>query len=249
MAMTLTPTGYRLNAINRAFYLTTAANFDESRGRPWPGWDRVLEHVVAPVDGPLRVLDVGCGNGRFGRFLAKRLRDPVIYHGIDSSQALLTRAKADLATYERITPLLELRDVIETPLPVGAHDVVAAFGVLHHVPGDDFRRAWLRQLAERVAPGGVLAFSAWCFYEFERFRARIVPFPDDLRAEPHDYLLDWRRGHAPNAALRYCHYINEAEHSALVTATGLTEIARYRADGHTGNVNRYSLLRRNEETP
>jgi hypothetical protein len=122
--------------------------------------------------------------------------------------------------------------------------MVAVFGVLHHIPGADFRRQWVGQLAANVAPGGLLALSAWCFYEYGRFRARCVPFPADVHAEPHDYLLDWRRGHQPNAALRYCHYVDEAEHHALVSATGLLEIARYRADGHTGDVNRYSLLKK-----
>ncbi len=118
---------------------------------------------------------------------------------------------------------------------------MALFGVLHHVPGSEQRRAFMQTLAQRVAPGGYLAFAAWCFYEYERFRARIVPWPDDLEVEPHDYLLDWRRG---ERALRYCHYVDETEHADLIAATGLTEITTYRADGRTNDINRYSLLRR-----
>jgi hypothetical protein len=83
----------------------------------------------------------------------------------------------------------------------------------------------------------------WRFYEYERFRERIVPWPADLqeRVERHDYLLDWRRG---ERALRYCHYVDDAEHAELVAAAGLAEVEIYRADGFTGEVNRYSILQK-----
>jgi SAM-dependent methyltransferase len=136
---------------------------------------------------------------------------------------------------------LELRDVVENPPDHGKYDLVALFGVLHHVPGSQQRREFMRTLAQRVAPGGYLAFAAWRFYDFARFRERISAWPDDLEVEPGDYLLDWRRG---VHALRYCHYVDDAEHSDLIVATGLTEIITYRADGRTNDVNRYSLLRR-----
>ncbi len=45
----------------------------------------------------------------------------------------------------------------------------------------------------------------------------------------------WRR---ETPALRYCHYVDDAEHSALVAATGLTEVVTFRADGETGDMNR-----------
>ena len=87
-------------------------------------------------------------------------------------------------------------------------------------------------------PGGCLALATWRFYERERFRKRIVPWPDDFAVERHDYLLDWRRG---ERALRYCHYIDDEEHAQLIEAAGLPVIDDYRADG---GLNRYTLLRR-----
>ena len=89
----------------------------------------------------------------------------------------------------------------------------------------------------------MLAFACWRFYEYARFQERIPPWPDDLakQVETGDHLLDWRQG---ERALRYCHYVDDAEHAALVDATGLVEIETYRADGRPGDANRYSLLRR-----
>jgi SAM-dependent methyltransferase len=224
----------RLNQLNREFYRTTAAQFDESRSEPWPGWNNLLPYLKTP----LSVLDVGCGNGRFGVFLAQTLGTNLSYCGVDNNPVLLQHARESLS---RIETRLENRDVIEYPPDTGEFDLVVLFGMLHHIPGSTSRRTFMQILAQRVAPGGIFAFAVWRFYDYERFRERIVPWPVDIQVEPHDYLLDWRRG---TSALRYCHYVNETEHADLITATGLTEVITYRSDGRTNDMNRYSLLRR-----
>lgn len=228
------PTIQRLNQINRNFYAAVADSFDESRQQAWPGWER-LSAYLAPA---LSVLDVGCGNGRFGVYLAQKFGGAVRYHGMDSSPALLDRAREALAGIEA---QLEQRDIVENPPDTGAYDLVVLFGVLHHVPGVDQRQQLMATLAQRVAPEGLLAFACWRFYEYERFRQRIVPWPPDFAVEPHDYLLDWRRG---TMALRYCHYVDDAEHAALIASTGLIEVVTYRADGYAGDTNCYSILRK-----
>lgn len=232
----------QLNAINRAFYETTADEFDQTRGTAWPGWERLLAYLL-PSESALSVLDVGCGNGRFGLFLGEKFSGEIHYHGIDNNAALLAHARDSLAGLTHLRLMLEQRDVVEQPPDEGEYDLVGVFGVLHHIPGAAQRRNFVRMLAERVKPGGLLAMATWRFYEFERFRARVVPWPDDLHdhVEAHDYLLDWRRG---AVVLRYCHYVDDAEQAALIEASGLRELITYRADGYTGTVNSYSLLGR-----
>jgi SAM-dependent methyltransferase len=227
----------QLNAINRNFYASVSEDFHATRGRSWPGWLRVLPHVTAP----LRLLDVGCGNGRFGVFLAEHSLLPLVYLGLDSSAALLAHARDALAAFSSVQADLRLCDVIFDAIPDAPSDLVALFGILHHVPGSTRRQALMRACAERVVPGGLLVFACWRFYEFARFRERIVAWEPGFAVEAGDYLLDWRRG---KRALRYCHYVDDAEHAELVRATGLEEIDSYRADGESGDVNRYSILRR-----
>src|SRR5690349_758474 len=82
----------RLNQINREFYRITADSFDQSRQHAWAGWEQLLEYLKPP----LSVLDVGCGNGRFGLFLAEALSGDILYLGVDSSPILLERAKQAL---------------------------------------------------------------------------------------------------------------------------------------------------------
>lgn len=227
-----------LNQINRDFYATTATEFDATRGRAWVGWERLLSEISLPIES---ILDVGCGNGRFGVFMAEHQTQAFRYHGADNNPKLLDFARHTLTDYSQIDVTLSEQDAILGELPAGDYDLVALFGVIHHVPGYEQRQAFMRALASRVKSNGYLVFAAWRFYEQARFKKRIVAWDDDLTVEQHDYLLDWRRG---ERALRYCHYVDDAEHADLIQATGLTLIADYRADGSTNDLNRYSVLGR-----
>jgi 2-polyprenyl-3-methyl-5-hydroxy-6-metoxy-1,4-benzoquinol methylase len=134
---------------------------------------------------------------------------------------------------------LEERDIVEHPPETGTYDLVALFGLLHHIPGAERRLTLVKTLAERVTPHGLLVFTCWRFYEYSRFRERIVPLPEDLSAEAGDYLLDWRRG---THALRYCHYVDDEELERLIEATHLQPVLQYRADGQSDDMNLYVIL-------
>jgi len=233
----------RLNSINRLFYQTTADEFDATRGRPWPGWAEILPYIQREHNGEtFSVLDVGCGNGRFGAYLADELKLEIDYHGIDNNPTLLDHAEKTLRDAPGMAYTLEQRDVVLSPPEIGEFDLVAAFGLLHHIPGNANRQTFVQQLAQRVRPGGILAFACWRFYDYERFRKRLIDWPEDLanEIEAGDYLLDWRRG---DVAWRYCHHVDDAEHAQLIRASGLDDIHTYRADGADNQTNQYSLLK------
>ncbi len=93
------------------------------------------------------VADLGCGNGRLGRFV---IPDAASYVGVDLSEALLAfkvperdRSRADLvrASIEQL-PLLE-----------ASADIVLCWGALHHV--GDYRAA-MAEIERVLRPGGTL---------------------------------------------------------------------------------------------
>ncbi|MDH3211000.1 MAG: class I SAM-dependent methyltransferase [Myxococcales bacterium] len=240
-----------LNAINRSFYREQAAEFSATRESPWPGWTPLLELVGEHVrEAPLDVLDVGCGNGRFAAFLAERGAAFTCF-GIDASAPLLEHARArglppGTATW-RLGDFLE--GPLEAHLPAQRFDLVVLFGVLHHVPGRQRRLALLRALGRRLRPGGLLALTAWQFEAFRRFRDRLLSWEaynrsatepiDPAQLERGDHLLPWRRGRG----LRFCHFADDAEMEGLLGEAALEAVERYRADGRSGDLNRYFVVR------
>jgi SAM-dependent methyltransferase len=242
----------QLDAINRSFYAELAEEFSRTRSRPWPGWERLIEKLPEP--GPsAAVLDVGCGNGRFANFLEERWQCAHHYLGIDSSEALLEIARRRAPRRERIR--FARCDVVngdlDRDLPPGPFDLIGLFGILHHVPGVDRRGELVEKLARRLAPGGHLALASWRFGAFERFRRRILSWEDynrDAKApvdashlEPGDHLLRWGgEGDPP----RYCHFADAEELDRLLAGLCLECVDSFHADGASGDLNHYRLLRR-----
>jgi tRNA (uracil-5-)-methyltransferase TRM9 len=245
-----------LNAINRSFYRDAAAEFSATRRDPWPGWDRLPPLVEEHLSGrDLRVLDVGCGNGRFAAFLAGALPAACAslrYCGIDLSPPLLDAVRARHLPFAEVET--RLADVVEMPieehLGAGRFSLIAVFGVLHHVASERRRRQLLRSLAGRLEPGGLLALAIWRFEASLRFRGRLRPWeewnatapePIDLaQLEAGDHLLPWGED---GSRVRYCHFADDAETERLVRAASLSVAATYTSDGREGNLNRYFVLR------
>jgi SAM-dependent methyltransferase len=138
--------------------------------------------------------------------------------------------------------------------------VIVVFGVLHHIPGLDGRLRLLRELSQKLRPGGVLALSFWQFAREKRFQNRIVswssleqlglPRVDSNQLEEGDFLLLWgpRDGSGPDGhgpfAVRFCHHANDSEVDQLITRLDLAVEDSYRSDGASNALNRYEVLRR-----
>ncbi len=238
-----------LNGINRRFNRERASEFSATRERPWRGWEALQERCFSRLPASPRVLDVGCGNGRFARFLGAKA---ACYVGVDQSPLAIAEARRRLGESE--TRRFVEHDFVTAgwPLPpeiaTDVFDLIVLFGVMHHVPGREMRRALLGALGGRLVPGGLLAFAIWRFDEVERFRRKLVPWPVFLEAtglsldtnelEPGDHIMTWG-GEPPG--YRYCHAMGEDELSSLVETASLETVTVF--DGDDG-LNRYVVLER-----
>jgi len=146
---------------------------DFYEGRPFPGYapgddastliDRArrsafLVGLDAAVRPDARVLDCGCGTGQVAAWLALRgARRSVV--GLDGCRASLRAADGFRARVALANLQFVRGDLFALPLARGAFDVVHCRGVIHHTA-----RPYeaLREVAARVAPGGLLVLG---FYE------------------------------------------------------------------------------------
>jgi tRNA (uracil-5-)-methyltransferase TRM9 len=234
-----------LSALNHAFYEAIAPEWSESRRHAWPGFSRVLQLCASA---PLRVLDVGAGDGRFAAFLHAQPALKVAYLGVDASERLLATARARALGPE---VRFERADFIadEAALPEGSWSLVVLLGVLHHVPSFELRARLLRQLAQRTAAGGLLAVTFWRLDRDPRFAQRVRSWShaaqpiDEADLEPGDTLLGWG---AAERAVRYCHFPDARETEALIAAAGLPVVARFEADGRGDALNEYVVFSRRQ---
>ncbi|MEM1183303.1 MAG: class I SAM-dependent methyltransferase, partial [Acidobacteriota bacterium] len=212
-----------LIALSHRFYERDAQTFDATRRRPWPGWHQVLEAWLqrGPLKRPMRVLDAGCGNGRFGHFLAAQSDLDIAYTGVDSSQGLVTAARAS-AGFPSYFVVQEIESWLESRGPgEPAFDLIVIFGVLHHIPGRDRRRRIMGTLAQLLAPGGLLAATWWMLHQSPRIEQLRLPWHTAPEIEPSqlemgDTLLSWQ-----GQGVRYCHFPAQEELESFLELPGL----------------------------
>lgn len=97
------------DATNR-FYAKVEASFSETRQQPWPGWMHVLELARTAPDSPLRrleaqplrLLDIGCGNMRFERFLQEQIDNAAQDESAQPKDAKLAERATLLETAEKL---------------------------------------------------------------------------------------------------------------------------------------------------
>lgn len=122
------------------------------------GHEALAGRLIRPggfdVRGCRRILDAGCGNGRYTHFLLQQADADAFITGFDYSQQMLHRARARLRS-ARVTQVAA--DLTRLPYADGCFDAVVCGWVLEHLPDP---RPGLRELARVLRPGGKLLLLA-----------------------------------------------------------------------------------------
>ena len=226
----------RLLNINRDFYRQCAASFAETRDQPQPGFFGLVPFLPGAKN---NVLDIGCGEGRFGRFLSSQ-GALASYTGLDFSEELLYRAQNQVKGeyFIRDFSHSDWQDGLET------YDVVACLATLQHIPGARRRAEFLSQMTQRLLPDGRIFLSSWQFLSSSRQRRKIIPWEEigltTEDVEPDDFLMSWQRD---GRGIRYVSYVNIGSLETLAQSAGLTLEHTFRSDGKEGDLNLYAVLK------
>jgi 2-polyprenyl-3-methyl-5-hydroxy-6-metoxy-1,4-benzoquinol methylase len=224
----------QLLELNRTFYVRFAGAFSETR----PSTQLSLTRILTYISNGVKVLDVGCGNGRVAQRLAQEQRR-VSYLGLDLPEMVEIAAARCAGLAAQFRPV----DITQPGWNqnLGApFDIVLLLAVLHHIPGFDLRREVLRSVCAVLRPGGRLVMTNWQFARAERLRKKMVSWQtigiDEHDLEPGDALLDWKRG---GVGYRYCHLVTETEVEQLAAQSGFKVLEQFCADA---DLNLYSIL-------
>jgi SAM-dependent methyltransferase len=115
---------------------------------------RLIQAGGFDVRGCKRILDAGCGNGRYTRFLLQQADADALVTGFDYSQMMLKRAR-DRRASDRATHVAA--DLTRLPYADAAFDAIVCGWVLEHLPDP---RPGLQELARVLRPGGKLLLLA-----------------------------------------------------------------------------------------
>ena len=243
------------------FYESQADSFSRSRSAPWSGWEHVASLAAADTTTPkrltvpYRVLDVGCGNQRFERYLEAELPDAQLeFCLVDRCDTLTDRVLAGelYGPYRHldIVAMLAEGGTLADELGDGGFDLGVCFGLMHHIPDPAWRKDLLGQLVACVRSGGLVAVSLWDFVHDARRAKTARRQSDDACAclgiaplEGNDYVLGWR---GLPGVHRYCHDFTPAEADELIGSVQAHAnlVDRYRDDGPSGFSNTYLVFRR-----
>ncbi len=232
----------RLNALNRDFYTRFAQAFSDARPVNRTNLSAIMPYLRRCV----KLLDVGCGNGR----LAYRLDEEGLrlrYVGVDVTPALLAIASERKHRLKQVEADFRVADICspawtDALREVAPFDGAVALAVLHHVPAFQLRSGIMQQVYDLLCPGGIFVLSNWQFDRSSRLRKKILPWQsigiDERDLEPGDALLDWKRG---GSGLRYCHLVSPVEMEALAGGAGFHVTRQFEADE---GMNLFTVLER-----
>ncbi len=198
----------------RRSYDEAAAEFSAARARFWDELAYLREHINTGD----RVLDIGCGNGRFFPLVEKSGGK---YTGIDYSEGLIGEAR-------RLHPegAFVAGDATALPFTDGAFNIAYSFATIHHIPGDEMRTQFVAEAARILRPDGLLVLTTWNLWTPRHWGALAVNAVKDLFRRRtvggvKDITLALGKGRLP----RYVHAFTKGELTALLIKNGFTVLS------------------------
>jgi tRNA (uracil-5-)-methyltransferase TRM9 len=184
----------------QAFYIDRGEDYARSRQFFMQGWRGFIAYLPQK---PLKVLDIGCGQGRFGEYLLEQQIDFERYVGMDYSPTLLKIAGQALPKDRCEFIAGDIRDDLKWNSLDRDFDVVVTMNVLHHLEIFDERIGLLEKIQQRLVPGGVGGVSLWQMHKKDKLLAKAKHL-----AGKNDYVLPF--GHNP-LPVRFVHSFDEKE--------------------------------------
>lgn len=192
----------------REDYNLIAEEFSRTREKTWEEILFLFDDYLVPGD---KVLDSGCGNGRYYPLFKEK---QVEYIGIDSSKRLveLTKERYPEADFR-------VEDALKLSFPDNYFDAVYNIAVFHHIPSKELRLQFLNEAKRVLKPGGLLILTVWQFHQIKELFLLVKYTLLKLIGKSK---LDWKDLFEPwgKKAQRYYHWFSKKELGKSIKEAG-----------------------------
>lgn len=198
-------------------YELIAENFSQTRKYLWSDFEPFKTYIKTGM----KVLDVGCGNGRLFELFKDKNVD---YSGIDNCARLIQIAQA------KYGPHFTEGDILALPFQQPEFDIAFMLAVLHHIPGEEYRLTVLKNINKTLKPGGYLMMTNWDLWQpkYQKYivKNNLKKLMGFSHLDLNDCLIPWQ-----GKVLRYCHAFTRHELRGLLHKSGF-EIISQSFTGH-----------------
>ena len=161
------------------------------------------------------ILDLGCGNGRFVRFL-KEKKLKANYTGIDNAQSFIDICKKEFPHHQ-----FQQGDQLQIPLKDKTIDLILNIRAFHHLPSKKYRLKALEEMHRVLENGGILIISVWNLWQWKYWKQLITAIIRSIISfgsySYNDTFIPWQKDHK-----RYYHAFTKNELKKTVQQGGFS---------------------------
>lgn len=146
-------------------YNELAEAFASTREEIWPEiW--FFKDFVKPNE---KILDIGCGSGRLYKLFRGQ---EVKYFGVDFAEKLIKIAREKYLSSKElkkggVPPVFLVANALRLPFEDNFFDKVFSIAVLYHIPSQEKRLLFLREVRRVLKPGGELFLTVWNLWQMK----------------------------------------------------------------------------------
>ena len=181
-------------------YNKISDNFNITRKYSWEEFNEFKKYFSKIKNKKIKILDIGCGNGRLINFLDE-LNLNYEYFGIDNSVEQIKNAKKNFINKKNIN-FLEA-DILNIPFNNNEFDFIFCIATFHHLPSIENKNNALRETRRVLRDGGLIFMTNWNLFQ-KKYLANTI------RYLKHSF-IPWKNNNGEVLANRYYYAFTKKE--------------------------------------
>jgi len=181
-------------------YNKISDNFNVTRKYNWDEFDNFKKYILESKNKKIKILDIGCGNGRLINFIDELNLD-YEYFGIDNSISQIKNAIKNFGDKKNIK-FLEA-DILNIPFNNNEFDYIFCIATFHHLPSNENKNNALREMRRVLKESGIIFMTNWNLFQKKYIASTI-------RYLKHDF-IPWKNNDGKVLTNRYYYAFTKKE--------------------------------------